>query len=217
MLAAAVHTLISARSRTLLRLVQAILLSFCATAATAQESLIGSDLPGASADYSPSGFFTGPIEIPDVVRFRTLPHRMDYEPFITDVQRVFILSDRYVPLSIRMLQEATDEEIIEVAALQLYRIARENMADTSSAAESLLNRFKNSTSRRVRSACMLALAAGGAKAMAADITEYTSTASDSERLVLEPVLASWGFQPAGEIWRSADITNRVHNRCQSCL
>lgn len=202
MLAAAVHTLISARSRTLLRLVQAILLSFCATAATAQESLIGSDLPGASADYSPSGFFTGPIEIPDVVRFRTLPHRMDYEPFITDVQRVFILSDRYVPLSIRMLQEATDEEIIEVAALQLYRIARENMADTSSAAESLLNRFKNSTSRRVRSACMLALAAGGAKAMAADITEYTSTASDSERLVLEPVLASWGFQPAGEIWRA---------------
>lgn len=202
MLVAAVDSSISASSRTLLRLLVAILCCLVALPAVAQESLIGSDLPGAPVDYSPSGFYKGPIEIPDVARFRTLPHRMDYEPFITDARRLFILSDRYVPLSIRVLQEATDEEILEVAALQLYRIAQEKLADTSSATESLLSRFKASTSRRVRSACMLALAAGGAKAMAAEITEYTAAASDSERLILEPALASWGFQPAGEIWRA---------------
>ena len=169
--------------------------------AMAQESLIGSDLPGAPADYSPSGFYSGPIEIPDIARFKTLPNRMDYEPFITDVRIIFTLSDRYVPLSIKVLQEAKDEEILEVAALQLYRFAREKMADTSSAATALHSVFKSTPSRRVRSACALALAAGNASAMAADLTNYSSTAPDSERLVLEPALAAWKYQPASEMWR----------------
>lgn len=174
--------------------------------ASAQESpvsssLVGSDRAGAPADYSPSGFYTGPIEIPDIARFKTLPNRMDYEPFITDVRQIFTLSDRYVPLCVRILQEAKDEEILEVAALQLYRFAREKMADTSTAATALQAVCKSSSSRRVRSACMLALAAGGASAMAADIAGYCGTAPDSERLLLEPALAAWKHQPAADMWR----------------
>ncbi|MFM7058916.1 MAG: hypothetical protein ACKO2P_18555 [Planctomycetota bacterium] len=167
----------------------------------AQQSLIGSDLAGAPADYSPSGFYTGPIEIPDIVRFKTLPHRMDYEPFITDVRQIFTLSDRYVPLCVRVLQEARDEEILEVAALQLYRFAREKMADTSSAVTALHTVFQASTSRRVRSACMLALASTEGSVVAADIISYCSTAADSERLILEPALAAWKHQPAVDMWR----------------
>ncbi|MEY3457846.1 MAG: hypothetical protein RL215_1003 [Planctomycetota bacterium] len=209
MLAAIVQRCSPGRNPVLWGLSIAVICCVITGPAIAQQSLIGSDLPGAPADYSPSGFFQGPIEIPDIARFRTLPHRMDYEPFITDVRRVFTLSDRYVPLSIRMLQEATDEEILEVAALQLYRIAREKMADTSSAGEALLGVYGKSSSRRVRSACMLALAAGGISSAAAEIAAYSATAPDSERLILEPVLASWNFEPAREMWRERLSSSNV--------
>ncbi len=169
--------------------------------AFAQQSLIGSDRAGAPADYSPSGHYTGPLEIPDIARFKTLLHRMDYEPFITDVRQIFLLSDRYVPLCVRVLQESQDEEILEVAALQLYRFAREKMADTSSAVTALHAVFQSSASRRVRSACILALASTEASAVAADITSYCGTAADSERLILEPALAAWKYQPAADMWR----------------
>lgn len=202
MLSAVVHRYASQRILTRTVMVFTTLCWACSPPpAVAQESLIGSDLPGAPADYSPSGFYTGPIEIPDIARFKTLPNRMDYEPFITDVRQIFTLSDRYVPLCVRVLQEAQDEEVLEVAALQLYRFARENMADTSSAATALHSVFKATPSRRVRSACVLALAAGGASAHAADIANYSATAPDSERLILEPALAAWKFQPAGDMWR----------------
>lgn len=85
---------------------------------------------------------------------------MDFEPYITDAIRIPVLDSAYVPLSIRTLQESTDEEVQEVAAIQLYRFAREGLADIAPAAEILQQTYKASTSRRVRSACMRAAAAG---------------------------------------------------------
>ncbi len=160
-----------------------------------------SDLEGPAQDFSPTGFFQGPIRIPDIVRFRKLPHRMNYEPFIADPIRIYELGKDYVPMCVRVLAESTDPEVTEVTALQLYRIARENLADISSAEANLKNLLTTSSSPRIRSACALAIAAGGMKALAPELLTHTATAADTERVIVESALASWKYAPAKELWR----------------
>ena len=171
-------------------------------------ALVGSDVGGAPADFSPQGFFQGPIEIPETARYMKLPHRMDFEPYITDAIRIPVLDAVYVPLSIRTLQQSKDEEVQEVAAIQLYRFARERLADISSAAEVLQQTFGASTSRRVRSACVRAAAAGGLQQLAPQILEFTRSAADSERVILEAALTEWKFADAQPLWRERVVNDR---------
>lgn len=160
-----------------------------------------SDLEGPTQDFSPTGFFQGPIQIPDIARFRKLPHRMNYEPFISDPIRIYELGKNYVPMCVRVLAESTDPEVTEVTALQLYRIAREQLADISSAEANLKNLLKTSKSTRIRSACALAIAAGNLKALAPELLTHTATAADTERVIIEVALASWKYAPAKELWQ----------------
>jgi hypothetical protein len=160
-----------------------------------------SDLAGPTQDFSPAGFFQGPIQIPDIVRFRKLPHRMNYEPFISDPIRIYELGQDYVPMCVRVLGESTDPEVIEVAALQLYRFAQEKLSDISSAESVLKSVLTTTRSARVRAACALAIAAGNLKTLAPELLAYTATAADTERVILESALASWKYAPARELWR----------------
>ena len=160
-----------------------------------------SDLEGPSPDFSPTGFFQGPIRIPDIVRFRKLPHRMNYEPFITDPIRIYELGKDYVPMCVRVLAESTDPEVTEVTALQLYRIARERLADISSAEANLKKLLTTSSSPRVRNACGLAIAAGDLKTLAPELLTHTATAADTDRVIIETALAAWKYAPAQELWR----------------
>ena len=171
-------------------------------------ALLGSDIGGAPADFSPQGFFQGPIEIPETARYLKLPHRMDFEPYITDAIRIPVLDSAYVPLSIRTLRESTDEEVQEVAAIQLYRFAREGLADIAPAAEMLQQTYKASTSRRVRSACMRAAAAGNLQQLAPQILDFTKSASDSERVILEAALTKWKTAEAQPLWRERVVNDR---------
>jgi len=171
-------------------------------------ALLGSDVGGPPADFSPQGFFVGPIEIPQTVRYMKLPHRMDFEPYITDAIRVPVLDSAYVPLSIRTLQESTDEEVQEVAAIQLYRFAREGLADIAPAAAALQQTYSSSTSRRVRSACVRAAAAGDLQQLAPQILDFTKSAADSERVILEAALTKWKTAEAGPLWRERVVNDR---------
>lgn len=171
-------------------------------------ALLGSDVGGPSADFSPQGFFVGPIEIPETARYMKLPHRMDFEPYITDAIRVPVLDSAYVPLSIRTLQESTDEEVQEVAAIQLYRFAREGLADIAPAAAALQQTYSSSTSRRVRSACVRAAAAGDLQQLAPQILDFTKSAADSERVILEAALTKWKTAEAGPLWRERVVNDR---------
>lgn len=171
-------------------------------------ALLGSDLGGPAPDFSPQGFFQGPIEIPETARYMKLPHRMDFEPYITDAIRIPVLDSAYVPLSIRTLQESTDEEVQEVAAIQLYRFAREGLADIAPAAAALQQTYTSSTSRRVRSACVRAAAAGDLQQLAPQILDFTKSAADSERVILEAALTKWKAAEAGPLWRERVVNDR---------
>ncbi len=162
--------------------------------------LVGSDIGGAPADFSPQGHFTGPIDVADISRYMELPHRMYFEPYITDAIRIRELDKRFPVHSARVLQEATDAEIQEVAATQLFRFAREGLADISAAEAALRYAIQQRTSRRVVSACYRAASAGGLQSFAADMLEFTRTASDAERVILEPALRDWKFAPAVAMW-----------------
>ena len=79
--------------------------------------------------FSPSGHYTGPLNLPHVVRFQALPFRMHLDPLIPATTVVTKLDERYFPLWVRVLEEATDTEIQELAAISLARAAELKLAD----------------------------------------------------------------------------------------
>lgn len=157
--------------------------------------------PVANQDFSPGGHYAGPLVIPSIARFKTLPMRMDFEPEIQDVPTYYLLDAKMVALCTRALKESADEEIQEVAALQLYRVAFEKLDDISPAKSTLMERLTSSASRRVRRACACALAAGGFEEAAEDLTKFVETSADADRVIVEPVLAAWKAPSAQELWR----------------
>ena len=160
--------------------------------------------PSASAfdpEFSPHGPYTGPLEIPHIVRFRDLPMRMDLDPLILPPDTVLKIDERLVPLFERVLQEATDAEIQEVAALSLARVAEEKVADISHSGTALLEVLKSSKNERIRFACAYALAVGNVEAAAPELIQLASEGSDDQRLLIEPALARWKVHSATDLWR----------------
>ena len=160
--------------------------------------------PSASApdpDFSPRGPFTGPLVIPHIARFRELPNRMNLDPLILPPDTVFKIDEQLVPLFERILQEATDEEIQEVAALSLARVAEENLADISRSGTALLKVLKSSEKQRLCYACAHALAVGNVEAAAPELIQSASEGSDDQRLLIEPALARWKVRAAADLWR----------------
>ena len=161
-------------------------------------------VPSASVvdpDFSPGGPYAGPLVIPSISRFRNLPNRMDLEPLILPPDTVLKIDERLVPLFERVLQEATDAELQEVAALSLARVAEEKLADIRGTATALLQVLRSSRNERIRFACAYALAAGNVEAAAPELIQLASKRSDDQRLLIEPALARWKVQSAVDLWR----------------
>lgn len=177
------------------------MLCCCALESFAQQQPPVWPQPLADENFTASGHYAGPLVIPSIARFKTLPMRMDFEPEIQDVPTYYLLEPKMVGLCNRALKDSTDEEIQEVAALQLYRIAFEKLDDISPAKATLQERLKSSESRRVRRACACALAAGRFEDAADALTTFSETAADADRVIIEPVLAAWKTPSARELWR----------------
>ena len=152
--------------------------------------------------FSPSGPWRGPLDIPEIVRHRQLPLRMYLEPALLPPQMLTSQDDRLVPHFERVLREATDTEIQEVAALSLARVARERLGDISSAEETLKSILQETQNDHVRNACAFALAEGNVTDSAAELLQIAASGSDAERIVIEAALARWKTIPAGDLWRA---------------
>ena len=152
--------------------------------------------------FSPSGPWLGQLDIPEVVRFRELPLRMYLEPVLFPPQILTSQDDRLVPHFERVLREATDAEIQEIAALSLARVAREKLGDISSTAETLKSIVQDTKDENVRHACAFALAEGNVKDSADNLLQIAAAGSDAERVVIEAALARWKCVSAGDLWRA---------------
>jgi len=166
-----------------------------------QESSSPSADAGPDPDFSPHGPYTGPLVLPHIVRFPLLPMRMDLEPLIVPPGNIKTVDDRLIALFERMLREATDLEIQDVAALSLARAAIETAADITSSEAILRERLKSAKTERIRNACGFALAAGNLSAAGEDLVTLASESADPQRLILEPALAKWKTASAVELWR----------------
>jgi len=156
---------------------------------------------GPNPDFSPHGPYDGTLTLPHIVRYRELPMRMHLEPVILPPDNVTRIDERMVPLFLRVVNEARDLEVQEVAALSLARVADENLEDISHCGPALRQVLKSTTSRRIRNACGFALAAGDIRAAEPDLISLASNSDDSLRLLVEPALARWKAASAAELWR----------------
>lgn len=178
-----------------------VALGFFVPLATAQQQPPKWPQPVAPEDFTASGLYAGPIPIPSIARFDKLPMRMDFEPEILDVPTIYLLEERMVATCERALRESSDEEIQEVAALQLYRIASQNLDTIEPAKAILIERLKSSKSYRIQRACACALMAGRFQDSGELLTEFVLSASDADRVLIEPVLAEWKVSVAKQLWR----------------
>ncbi len=152
-------------------------------------------------EYSPQGVYTGAIYLPHIVRFQKLPMRMHLDPYIPLPTEVRRLNERFVPLWERVLKEATDAEMQEVAALSLARVAELGLTEISSAGPTLMTVAESTKNNRIRYACAKALASGNIESSAPLLIRLAQEGTDSQRLLIEPALARWKVTSAIELWQ----------------
>ena len=170
----------------------------------AQESVAAPLVAATNQSGDPffSGAWLGPLDVPEIVRFRNLPLRMYLDPLLLPPEMRIIQDDRLIPYFARILREATDAEIQEVAALSLARVARLKLGDINSTVETLKSVMQETNDENVRHACAFALAEGNATDSADDLLRIASAGSDAERVIIEPALGHWKSAQAVELWRA---------------
>ena len=151
-------------------------------------------------NFSPSGVYEGPLELPSIVRYEHLPVRMHLEPVIPQPITNTYLDSRMVPLWQRILQEASDTDMQEAAALHLARVAESQLADISQAGAALMALARATDLESVRYACAKALAAGEIRMATDDLVEYAAARNDLQRLNIEPALMRWKVEKASALW-----------------
>ena len=153
-------------------------------------------------DFSPQGGFFGPIPLPPIVRYQSLPMRMHLEPLIPPFRILKELDNRLVPLWERTLREGTDPELVEVASLSLARVAEQKLANIQSAEKSLQTLAQNSDNSRIRYAAAFALAVSDSQSSASTLVELAKAGSDAQRIPIEQALIRWKSAVALELWNA---------------
>lgn len=151
-------------------------------------------------DFSPKGVYEGPLDLPAIVRYPQLPVRMHLEPVIPWPVTNTYLDDRMVPLWQRVLEEATDSDMQQAAAMHLAHVAEQRLANVTAAGPALISLAKSTDEESVRYACAKALASCEIKSAADDLIQYASAGTDLQRLAIEPTLARWKVENAISLW-----------------
>jgi HEAT repeat protein len=164
-----------------------------------------SELP--NSEFSPHGPFQGAIRIPHVPRYYDLPKRMFLEPRLISPGTVNKVDSSFIELFDKTLREYDDDEMLEISALSLARIAREKLnRDLSRSTDILLKHLESHSNLRVRFACARALVDADASQSAAAVMALDQHAADSQRLWIDPALSRWKFTAAGDVWKQR-LTN----------
>ena len=148
-----------------------------------------------------SGNYTGPLPIPRIARYQTLPMRMLLEPEFELPPETRKVDAGLLQLFDRVLKQSEDDEILEQAALGMARLTRESLADTSASGDILQKQLQDTASSAVRLACAIALVAGNHQSSAPHLLSLAAQEGDEFRLAVEPALAMWKYQPAEAIWK----------------
>ena len=161
---------------------------------------------GKAADQLPSvkfasGHYTGPIHIPHIARFRSLPMRMMLEPEFELTPSIREVDPGHMPLFDRVLRESLDSDLQEQAALGLSILASGSLADISGSLDILKEQLQKSTDASVRHASAMAVVAAGDTTAAPLLLSLCEKEGDAFRLVAEPGLAGWKYLPAVEFWQ----------------
>jgi HEAT repeat protein len=152
-------------------------------------------------EFSPSGPFQGPLEISHIARFDKLPMRMFLEPRLISPGIVRQVDSSFVELFDKTLREFQDNELLEIAASSLARVADEKLNNISRSTDILLKHLKSHPSPRVRIACARALVNADVSESASAILALNAEVDDSQRLWIDPALARWKFSAAGDVWK----------------
>ena len=162
-------------------------------------AVLPSELP--DPEFSPHGPFLGPLEFAHIARFNDLPRRMFLEPRLIPPEIVKTLDSRLVPLFDKTLREIDNDELLETAAISLARVAQEKLQDITGSSDILVTHLESHSSLRVRFACARSLVNGDLEESAAALLRMDASASDSQRLWIDPALARWKFAPAADVWK----------------
>lgn len=166
------------------------------------------------ADEGDPGFdsqdYDGPLELPEVARYQSLPTRLFMRPEFQEVEVAEVLSSEYVEVFVRVLDGDYDSGLHRDAAQSLERVARENLADKASYVSSLRSRLKTADSRMVQSACALALVAADDKESAEALAALCRP--DNEILCghIEPKLAKWQSLALQPVWQERLRLSKEH-------
>lgn len=129
----------------------------------------------------PSGNYQGPLEIPAISRFVSLPMRMDLEPKLVRSGRDFSMNPQHISLFDKVLRESGDSELLETAALSILRIVKYELEDVSSSLDVIAKHMKETKSIRMRQICAQVLAQSNHQESAGDLLEFCRNVGDGFR------------------------------------
>ena len=154
--------------------------------------------------------YAGPLELPEIARYHSLPTRLFMRPEFQEVKVAEILPVEFVEVFARVLDGDYDTGLHRDAAQSLERVSRENLGKKDLYLPSLRGRLKTSESRIVLSACALALVAADDRESAEALA--TLCRPDNEVLCghIEPRLAEWQSQLLQSVWRERLRLSREH-------
>jgi len=158
-------------------------------------------LPMAAAD-EPNHDYTGPLELPEIARYHSLPTRLFLRSEFQDDEFTEILPPKFVEVFTRVLDGNYDNGLHCDAAQSLERVAKKGLADKQVYLPALRNRLHNSDSRIVLSACALALIAADDHESAESLAALCRPDNEVLCLRLEPKLAEWKSSALLATWQT---------------
>ncbi len=161
----------------------------------------GSSLADEQAIQFPKGPYTGPIDLPGIVRYNRLPMRMELEPLLVAPPDIYKLDpDISRSLIERCVNRQTRDRGNRGAVTRTNR--QRKARDIRPSLDRLRAIFAETTDPRIRQACALALVWADDSESADLFLKAAPGANDSLRLAIEPALARWKYAAASEIWKA---------------
>lgn len=147
-------------------------------------------------------YFPWSFQLPQIARHRDLPQRMLNEPVLQDYEVRQKLADQVIETWIKCFKESDDSEIRIVAVEHLSRSARLNNADLSPVEDLLIKTLQQTTDRQLFWGCLCAIRDGDLQQAAGALLDLAKVADDDTLRIVDPLLASWAYEPAISVWQS---------------
>lgn len=154
----------------------------------------------AASDGADDLDFSGPVDLPEIVRYQDLPRRMYLEPALSLPEPVRYVPEKSLALFRRLLADSPDSELLVGVIRSIERVVREDLADMRDTAEGLQLHLQSSPHRLVRQSSASALAALGATEAASSVAAMCVPEHEALCLQIEPDFTKWGGAELQSAW-----------------